>query len=305
MSDIEIIAITTCGTYPSWVDYAIASVYNHVDKVVVINSGYNIKDPGSGAIYSLERDHENIKKIDIHKKIIEVTPAKDKIEQLFSTMCKRDKDEFGRATNITFSTQVAHNLPNPKHLKRYMLKFDSDQIFSPITRKQLEDLISSNQKSGYRFAQYADYLHDLEHITGSLPDEFTNDGALLYIDLPGQRYGGQGSPDTHTEQYPIYNIRTYHMRRINPPGVDTYEYHFKRFWYHTWGPNSIGEHGYNRDTGKKLTNEKIAEIAHNSTIDIIRNKGVSIDSLPWDQRIPYEKPLVCILTPLEYIKKGY
>lgn len=303
--DIEIIGINTCGTYPSWVDHGVATIYNHVDKIVVINAGYDIEHPELGALFPLQRDHDNLKKIDIHNKIIEVTPTKEKIDSLFSRLCARDKDEFGRATNITLATQVAHEIPTSGK-KRYILKFDSDQIFQNLTRKQLEDVINSHPNvGGFRFAQYADYLHDLDHTTGSVPDEFTNDGALLYVDLPDQRYGGQGSPNIGTDQFPIYSIRTFHMRRINPPGIDPYEYHFKRFWYHLYAPNSIKELSYNRETGKQYTNEQIIDMAHKEAIAMVRNKGALISSLAKDERVPYEKPKVCILTPIEYVKQGY
>lgn len=302
MNKIEIIGITTCGTYPSWTDYTIASFYNHVDKVVVINAGYNINKPEDGAIHRLEREHKLIKQIDINNKIIEITP------KTFNetTLCKQEKDEFGRATNITLATYIAHNLLNPYNKQRWILKLDSDQILHQITREQLESLITQYpNKNGFRFAQYADYYRDFEHISEGLPDEFTNDGSLFYISKPNQWYTGQGSPVINTSQHPITSIVTAHMRRINPLDIDPYEYFFKRYWYHTFGPNSIMELGYNRETGMMLTNEQIIEMAHKQTIATLRDKGRLIKDLDYDERIPFKPPLVCKLGPLEYTKKGY
>lgn len=301
MNNIEIIGITTTGTYPSWTDYTIASFYNHVNKIVVINAGYNINKPEDGAIYPLQREHELIKQIDIDHKIIEITPKTFNETNL----CKQGKDEFGRATNITLATHAAHNLPNPENKQRWILKLDSDQVLHQITRTQLESLIQQHpNKSGFRFAQYGDYYHNFEHISEGLPDEFTNDGSLFYISKLNQHYVAQGSPIINTPQHPIISIVTSHMRRINPPDVEPYEYHFKRFWYHTLGPNSIMEHDYNRKTGKRLTNEHIIEMAHKEAISTMRNKGRLISELPYDERIPYEPPLVCRIGPLDYIKKG-
>lgn len=306
MNNIEIIGITTVGTYPSWVEYTIASMYNNVDKIIVVNSGYDTSNPKSGATHKLKREHEQLQKIDINKKITEYTPSEEDIMDIFETTCKDGKDEVGRSTNMTLSTQIAYNLPNPKNKERWILKADSDQIFYKFNREDLENLIEIlPSKTGFRFAQYADYFHDFKHI-GFLPDEFTNDGSLFYKSLYNQGYCGQGSPGyIKVDQHPIYSLKTSHMRRICPSDVEPYEYHFKRLWYHTYAPNSINEHDYNRKTGKKLTNEQVKEIAHKETISILRNKGRKISELPYDYRTPYEPPLVCQLSPIEYIKKGY
>lgn len=304
---IEIIGITTCGTYPCWVDYTIASMYNHVDKVIVVNAGYDVEHPEKGALIPLEREHKLIMDIDIDNKIIEVHPTIAQINEIFGKTCRQGKDEYGRATNMTLSTQIATKLPNPSGKIRYILKLDSDQILYQLMRKQLIGLIYLYPNSkGFRFAQYGDYVHDFEHTGESLPHEFTNDGALFYQALDNQGYCGQGSPGyLKVDQHPIYEIKTAHMRRINPPDVDPYEYHFKRLWYHTYGPNSINEHEYNTQTGKKMTNEQVKETAHHKAISILQHKGKHINELPQDIRIPYEPPLVCKLTPLEYIKRGY
>lgn len=305
IEDIEIIGITTCGTYPCWVDHTIASFYNHADKVVVVNAGYDISHPEKGAIIPLEREHKLIQILDIHNKIIEIIPTQEQIDQIFNTTCKLDKDEFGRSTSMTLATQIAHNLPNDKNKRRYILKADSDQIFYQFTRKQLTNLIYSYPSvTGFRFAQYADYYHDFEHI-GSLPDEFTNDGTLFYLSIENQGYCGQGSPGyIKVDQKPVYTIKTAHMRRISPEDVDPYEYHFKRLWYHTYGPNSIGELGYNRETGKKLTEEQIRETAHKTAISILQDRGKHINDFKIDVRVPYEPPLVCQMSPSEYIEKN-
>lgn len=306
MTNIEIIGISTCGTYPSWIQHTIASFYNHVDKIVVVNAGYNINRPEDGAIYPLQREHKLIKQIDINNKIIEVNPTQSDIDNIFKTTCRKGKDEIGRSSNMTLATQTAYQIPNPENKQRWILKADSDQIWYKITRQQLENLIIQYpNKTGFRFAQYADFYHDFEHI-GSLPDEFTNDGSLFHISKQNQSYVGQGSPgNIKVNQHPIYEIRTSHMRRISSQGVEPYDYHFKRMWYHTFAPDSIMELDYNRKTGKHLTREQIIEISHKEAISILRQKGNHINDLPKDERIPYEPPLVCTLSPLEYIKKGY
>lgn len=302
---IEIIGVTTCGTYPSWVDYTVASFYNHVDKVIVINAGYDVQYPEKGALVRLEREHLLLQENDIDDKIIEFTPTQSDLNEIFKTLCKDGKDECGRTSNITFSTKIAEEIPKQDNTIRYILKLDSDQILYKIIREELENVIKENPlKTGFRFAQLADYYHDFNHI-GQLPDKITNDGSLFYISQENQRYCGQGSPMTNVDQHEILTIKTSHMRRITPPNVDIYEHFYKRQWYHTYGPNSINEHGYNRETGEKLTLEQIRKIAHNDAIVIMKDKGRLISSLSHDERIPYEPPLVCQMTPLEYIMKGY
>ena len=306
-NNIEIIGITTCGTYPSWTSYTVASFYNHVDKIIVVNAGYDIENPESGAIHPLLRDHKQLKELDVDNKIIEYTPIQDDINRLFKTSCIKEKDEYGRSTSMTLATQLAYKsftIPNSKN--NWILKLDNDQILYQINRNQLTDIIKKYpNKTGFRFAQYADYTHDFEHLAGtSLPDEFTNDGALFYRANLNQSYGGQGSPSRiNVDQYPIYNIRTSHMRRIAPPDVDKYEYFFKRYWYHTFGPNSINEHSYNRINGKKLTLSEISKIANDEALATINQNVIHINDIPKDERIPYFPPLVCRMTPLEYIKK--
>ena len=306
-NNIEIIGITTCGTYPAWTSYTVASFYNHVDKIIVVNAGYDIENPESGAIHPLLRDHKQLKELDINNKIIEYTPTQNDIDKLFKTSCIKGKDEYGRSTSMTLATQLAHKyfkIPNSKN--NWILKLDNDQILYQINRKQLIDIIKKYpNKTGFRFAQYADYSHDFEHLAGTnLPDEFTNDGSLFYRANINQSYGGQGSPSRiNVDQHPIYNIRTSHMRRIAPSDIDKYEYFFKRYWYHTFGPNSINEHSYNRINGKKLTLDEISKIADNEAHATINQIGIHINSIPKDERIPYSPPLVCKMTPLEYIKK--
>lgn len=305
VDNTEIIGISTCGTYPSWIDYTVASFYNSVDRVVVINSGYNVDDPESGPIHRLEKEHDLLEKIDVNNKIIEYTPTKVEYDRLFESVCKNGKDECGRSGNMTFANMIANNLPNLYNKQRWLLKLDSDQILYKISKEQLISLINDHKKTGFRFAQYADYLHDFEHLDAGLPDEFTNDGSLFYISKSNQSYGGQGSPSyINVDQFPIYEIRTSHMRRISPPNVDRYDYFYKRYWYHTFGPNSINEQSYNRTTGKKLTYEEIKKIAQEQAIASVNSIGVHINDVPNDVRIPYTPPLVCKMTPLEYIKMG-
>ncbi len=306
INNTEIIGISTCGTYPSWIDYTVASFYNCVDRVIVINAGYDINNPESDPIHRLEREHKLLEKIDVNNKIIEYTPTKSDIDKLFLFICANGRDEYGRSGNMTFATKIASNLPVITDKQRWILKLDSDQILYQINKEQLISLINDHNKTGFRFAQYADYCHDFEHLpSNSLPDEFTNDGALFYKANSNQSYGGQGSPShINVDQHPIYTIRTSHMRRVTPPNVDKYEHFFKRYWYHTFGPNSINEHQYNRTMGKKLMLNEISKIAHDEAISSINHIGVHINDIPKDDRIPYSPPLVCKMTPLEYITMG-
>ncbi len=305
---IEIIGITTTGTYPSWTDYCVASMYNLVDKIVVVNAGYDINNPETGAIHRLERDHNLLSKIDINDKILEFTPTMENIETIFKTTCKKGQDEFGKSTSMTLATQIAHKLFETT-LPHFILKLDSDQILYGLTRQKLldETINKYPTKTGFRFSQYADYLHDFKHID-YIPDEFTNDGALFYKSIPNQGYRGQGSPGyINVDQQQIYTVRTAHMRRIPPPGIMSVEYHFKRSWYYTYAQNSIMEHKYNVSTGKKMTDEQVMEFAHKETVRLLEHKGSLIPTGKQNCNIPipYEMPLVCKMTLLEYIKKGY
>jgi len=310
-SNVKIIAVSNCGTYSSWIDYVIGSVYNSVDAVVVVNGGYITEKPELGNCNILERERDLLKEIDIDKKVFQFSPNNDKLEQL--GFYKEGRDELARAGNMTLSIHYAYAVASKKGWdfnNLWIMKLDSDQICdSNFTRENLIDLTDSS-RVGFRFAQYADFYRRFDRIQ-ALPDwvagkegDFTNDGSLFFKANLNAHIGCQGSPSI-PEEFPINDLRTYHMRRIHPQGVDEYEYHYKRFWYHTYGPNSIMEYGYNRDTGKSMTLEQIHKEADILTKGILENKGHNREHFNNDIRFPASPPEIVEKGVLNYINGSY
>lgn len=294
--DIEIIGIVTCGTYPSWIDYTIASFYNHVDKIVVVNGGYDIAHPERGAIFPLEREHKLIKEIDINNKIIEINPTQEMLDNVYKI-----GNESDCAAHVTLATQTAHNLPNHTDKKRYILKLDSDQIMTQIIRKQMTHTIKTQlhfSKIGIIALQRSDNYHDLEHVGH---DIVLGNGALLYESLPNQSYDRKGMPIFRNKL--IFNnmFETAHMKRISPKDIEPLVYHYKRAWCRIYEENLAT---YIK-TGKKFTNEEIKEIAYRDAVTFLEYKGRHMRSLPYDDRMLYHPPVIFKTNPLNYIKIGY
>jgi len=140
-NNIEIIGITTVGTYPSWIDRTVASMYNKVDKIIVVNAGYDIYN-SDNPYYRLEKEHKLLQELDIQNKILEYTPHG---KELFIDNFEEEKDELGRASNMTLSTILA-NESFTSSKQHWILKLDSDQIFYQFERQSLEELIKKYPK---------------------------------------------------------------------------------------------------------------------------------------------------------------
>lgn len=310
--DYKIILTSHCGTYPSWLAWTVASVYNSVDDIVIINGGYDPEHPELGNCIPLEREKRQLKELDINNKVMQLLPNNDKLKS--TGLFTEGKDETARSGNMTLAYQYALSLAKKKGYdldKTWCLKLDSDQIADEsFTRENLIDLSKSTIRKGYRFAQYSDFFRSYDrvqslcHWCAGQEGNMTNDGALFFKLHARARAGGQGSPDIG-EEFPVCDMYTYHMRRIHPPDIDEREYHFKRFWYHTWGPNQIMEYGYNRDTGKKMTNEQVFSEAERLTDGVLSSYGHDREYFNNDSRFPKSVPKVIEIGYLNYIKQGF
>jgi hypothetical protein len=284
----------TCGTYPTWLKWTVASIYNIVDKVIIANGGYDPYNPEAGDDLPLKRELQQLKEIDIDTKIIQLKPRWNYVDGII----KKGRDETGRSRNMTHAMRACY-----EDGADWILKLDSDQIaHTDMTREELE-LLVNNGHTGYTFAQYAEFHREWNEIM-ALPGKWTDDGALFFKAHLTAHAGTQGSPGIG-EEFPIYDIHTFNMRSICPEDVDEYEYHFKRFWYHTWGPNEIGEHEVNRKEKRKLTFNEIFEIADQRARSMLESVGRSKEAFNNDERFPPYKPLVVEMGSLEYIKAGY
>ncbi len=296
---MKITAISLCGTYPSWTAYAIGSVYNVVDEIIVVNSGYNIDQPELGCKFPEKYNQEQLSKFpDIDNKLL-IFDGLDHNSLDERYRIDYTINEFGRAGNATFANRLARERDAD-----WILHVASDQVFySSLTLPKLVCLMQLNH-DGYRFWQYADFVYDLNH-HGQLPGNGTDDGSLFYKTKPDQMYGGQGAPGIYTEQFEIDYIQTAHLRHVPPPGISLKEYAFARTWYHTWAPNEIMEHGYNQTTKKKFTKEEVLNYARNTSDDFLRSnyRGYKLGEIN-DKKAPKDIPEIIKVGIEEYILAG-
>lgn len=303
---MKITAVTTVGTYYSWAMWGCASIYNSVDNIIVINGGFNPDDIQDGDNIPLQRELKQLKEIDIDAKITQIRPMEETLKKLLKRELDWERCEKGRARNITLAFQLAYHTGAD-----WVLKFDSDQVFDEsFTREALEDLANNvSNISGFRFAEYADFYRDWGRVQ-AFPGKFTDDGTLFFKAHKDAWAVGGGSPVHYSDQHEIHDMRSFHMRRIAPPDVDEYDYHYKRLWYHIFGPNSVGEW---REDGKvvRLTEEQIVERAEKAANDLLCNPGHTKkyfrDCGNFENKLhmfPPNKPPVVAIGPIEYIKKG-
>jgi len=315
--DIKIFLTSHCGTYSSWLAWTVASVYNIVDHVVILNGGYDTDHPETGHTHVLRRELEQLKAIDINHKIVQHKPN---MENLRKTGLYTDgKDELARSGNMTLAYQYALATAEAAGYdldKVWILKLDSDQIAHDDFSRELLIKLATNTRgfTGFRFGQFADYYRSFDrvqslcHWCANEEGNMTNDGSLFFKAHNRARAGGQGSPDIGQE-VPINAAHTFHMRRIHPPDVPEYDYHFKRFWYHCFGPNQIMELQENKD-GRILSYDEISEIAHNQTKSMLQSRGKAVhefvddEGIP-DPRFPIGKPSVVGMGTKIYIEQGF
>ncbi len=303
---MKIIAISTCGSYPAWLKWGVASIYNAVDKIIIVNGGIDVNNPQIGDNIPLQRELQQLKKIDINKKISQIRPIEESIIKLLGRDLDWSKCERGRARNITLAFQAAYH-----SRADWIYKFDSDQICDEsFTRENLENLANNEEDvTGYRFAEYADFHRTWDQVN-ALPNNFTDDGSIYFKASKNAWAVGGGSPVHFRDQYEIFDMRTFHMRSICPDDVDEYDYFYKRFFYHTWGPNSIMELPVNRKEGRKLSIDEIKKIAHDKAVSMINSKGktrehfLDKDGLI-DRRFPPHKPKVVTIGAKKYIEEGW
>ena len=293
---MKIIGVTCCGAYESWLKWTVASIYNMVDEIIVINGGIDINDPDGPDNIPLAREIRQLKDIDVEQKITQIKPSWDKVK-----FAKKETCEAGRGRNISLAFQYAYAAGAD-----WIYKLDSDQIVHNITRENLDDLSESGDRlgiTGYRFAEYADFFRRYDRAQ-ALPDNFTDDGSLFFKANKQAWATGQGSPVHYSDQREIHDLRTFHMRRINPPDLNEYIYHYKRFYYHLWGPNSILELGENKTLGRKLTHEEIVKKAKAQTKALITSCGKPKSHFS-SEKFPPHKPKIIDMGCKEFIKQGY
>jgi len=277
---MKLTAILACGTYYSpWTSYALASFY-FCDEIIVVNGGYDIKRPDPD-IYNvpLKKVTDDIKKIDVCNKIIEITNfTVDDLERKakIGLQAKHpDGDWFDlRGLNITLANEIA-----VKRGADMILKFDSDQV-------GYENAINVFGKTeGLIFRQY-EFVGDVFHLADPGPDSPFNDSVFTYEAKPGQWYYGGMAPVIYSPRRFYNNAWCAHLRHANP-------LHLSR--------EEKLEHFYGRCWFRYLTNEglwgkELIEKALSSALHLLELEGKPSTVPP---------PEVTLRDPFEYVEEVY
>lgn len=241
------IGITTIGTYYSpWFPHTIASIYNHVDEIIVVNGGYDLNNPQRNVInVPLKRASNDIKHLDINGKIFEVTDHNldeiyHKAEVTTQFDANRRKKNEGwwdiRGMNMTLAQELAYRLGAD-----WILKIDSDQVCYPDVGR-IKDI-----KKGLIFHQY-EFVGDVMHLDDPGPDSPYNDSVFIYKAKPNGFYHGGGSPSIFADRIFTDKIHCAHLRYANPTWLsdeEKYEHFFGRAWWRKftgdglWGQDLI------------------------------------------------------------------
>jgi hypothetical protein len=295
---MKITAISCIGTYPTHINYTVASLYHLVDEVVIINGGYDVKDINKGDCIPLERDTKLLKAIDIDNKVRIFTPSWEAAK-----LAKKGKEEAGRGRNLSLAVQTAYRLKAD-----WVLKTDADILFDhTVTKNMLLELIenSDSGRKGYRFGMWELY-GDYEHYQGLptwAPEDDTrfpssNDAPQFYKPSDQDWYVGGGAPVVKAHIMPYQKVNCFHVRNCPPIDCNPYEYFYNRFWYHTIIPPYTD--------GKRIDFEKMEEIVGRKAKDLLSvsvNPGTSSNKVGDgnDPRIPPYSPHVVLMGCKKYI----
>ncbi len=295
---LKITAFTACGTYPTHIDYTIASIYHLVDQVIVVNGGYDVKDITKGDDIPVDRDTKLLRELDVDDKIKIFKPTWKGLKQV-----EKGREEAGRGRNLSMAVQAAYKLGAD-----WVLKTDADILFHQnVSRNDLLQLIkdSNEDKLGYRFGMWelqGDYAH-YQGLPDWAPDDSqeypsSNDAPQFYYVFHDDWYHMGGAPVTMASISPYQKINCYHVRYCPPPGCDPYDYFYKRFWYHLVIPEYT--RGDKIDFQKKDLEVKKKTLAHLQMCKHIESLNPINNGD--DPRIPKETPLVIKLGTKEYIQ---
>jgi len=291
---VKIVASTCVGTFTSpWLEYTIASIYNVVDEIIVVNGGYDLKNPSIDN-KKLERESKVIKEIDINGKITEVRGDWNLVKYA------KPETETIAARNMSIGIQIAY-YRNPDAT----LEIKCDQVFYP-TVKRIHQL-DLNQHSGYQFWEYTNFIGGLYSVPKEQKHKGCDDGARLFKPCETDYYNGQGQPMIRAEQFCVDFIQTGHMRMVYPDKYskeEKLEFAYERAWAHLMCQNSINEHPINQREGRKLTLDEIEKMAREQARSIVEAKGIPLHLVD-DPRSPKEPPPAALMEPLEYITRGY
>jgi hypothetical protein len=214
----KIVAWTITGSYPvPFFPFSLASYYNVVDEIVVLNAGWNFPDMTEDNV-PLPEVTETIKRLDVNGKVHEIHDMDwGKLAGIDEGGFKPTKLNTGiRALAATLANDYAGGLGAD-----WVLWTASDQVYYE-NAKQIRALTENpNGIDGFQFYEHKAFWGSQWYMCKDATDPYSNsDGAKLYMFKGdhGQRqwFRGEGGIMSYRQQYPCDSVLTAHMRECWP-----------------------------------------------------------------------------------------
>jgi hypothetical protein len=293
---MKIIGITSIGTfYSPWFPYTIASIYNICDEIVISNIGFNMNNPQPYQLVPLAKVTEEIKRIDVNHKIVELKNFHlDKLSTKLTLMTQKEANDTNaeRWFDIRGVGATAANEEAIRRKADWILKTDTDQAcYKDLSN--LRHFLHVFPANGLKFRQY-EFCGDIggtEFYETVPPPGPYNDSVFIYKAYPGQYYAGGMAPVLnlpYEDRLSTDVFHAAHLRMCNPIWLtdkEKYEHFYGRAWFRNY-TNNYGKFCNELNEQSKKDAYHWLENGHQKLTDI-------------------KPPGVCFYKdPLEYIKNG-
>lgn len=273
--------ILCCGSYYSpWTPYTLASIYGVCDRIVVVNAGFDLRDPKvEKNDVPLERVSKDVKWLDVEGRVIEVKDV-SRLKRKYPVTSQKEANRLGlkewydlRGRNMTLASEVAYY-----EGATMVLRIDSDQVC------YWDVLGLRGRREALILYQY-EFQGDVFHLAEPGPSSPWNDSVYYYRIHPDDWYVGGLAPVIHADRQESRDYHCAHLRQANPIGLsheESYRHFRDRFLFREW-TNQYGEF-----TPELF--EKVDEMAR----DALSRVGKATDLFP---------PEVTVGDPFKYVEE--
>jgi len=208
----KIATITWIGTYYCpWFPYTIASIYNIADLIVIVNMGFDLKNPSAEEYdIPLKKVSRDISELDVEGKIMEVTDF-SRIRHKFPLVTQKMANQLKlkdwydiRGYAATLASDIAYD-----EGAKMVMRIDSDTVC-------YRDAVGvKGITEGVNFYQH-EFQGDIYHLADPGPDSPYNDSVHYYPIHKDDWYMGAGVPAIHASRRNSPNFHCSHLRWANP-----------------------------------------------------------------------------------------